>query len=417
MAAAIRERSVCSMTVPSGLYPIAGGVTAAHGYLAGGVACGIKKMPDTLDLGIVLSTRAAAAAALFTRNRAAAAPVLLCRERVREGHARAVVVNSGNANACTGAQGMEDALQMGRLTARRFDLPDDEVLVLSTGVIGVPLPMDRVTEGIARCVVDAGGGPAFARAILTTDTGVKTAAVAFDHHGGSVHLGGVAKGSGMIHPNMATMLAILTTDAEVEPGFLREALAAATARSFNAISVDGDSSTNDTILLLANGAAGGPPISRTHPHAALFQEALNYVCIELARAVVRDGEGARTLIEVQVEGAASEADAARIARAVTVSPLVKAAVFGGDPNWGRVICAAGNAEVPFEADRATLHLEDICLLDHGSVVEYDHHRAAQVLKEPEVRFTLDLGLGRGAARAWGCDLSYEYVRINAEYTT
>jgi glutamate N-acetyltransferase/amino-acid N-acetyltransferase len=405
------------MNGASGLSAVTGGVTAARGYLAGGVACGIKKVPNTLDLGIVLSTRPAAAAALFTRNRAAAAPVLLCRERIRARRARAVVVNSGNANACTGPQGMQDALAMGRLVAERFDLPEEEVLVLSTGVIGVPLPMERIGEGIARCAVNEQGGPSFASAILTTDTGVKTAAVAFDHAGHSVHVGGVAKGSGMIHPNMATMLAVLTTDAEVEPAFLQEALARATERSFNAISVDGDSSTNDTILLLANGAAGGTPITHIDAQASLFQEALNQVCTELAKAVVRDGEGARTLIEVRIEGASSDADAARIARAITVSPLVKAAVFGGDPNWGRVICAAGNAEVPFEAERATLSLNDICLLDHGTVVQYDRDRASRVLKESTVTFTLDLGLGHGTATAWGCDLSYEYVRINAEYTT
>ncbi|HWE62811.1 MAG TPA: bifunctional glutamate N-acetyltransferase/amino-acid acetyltransferase ArgJ [Chloroflexota bacterium] len=396
---------------------ITGGVTAAHDFLAAGTACGIKKTPDALDLGIVLSGRPATVAATFTRNRAAAAPVQLCRERLRAGRARAVVANSGNANACTGEQGRRDAAAMARLTAARYGLDEGEVWVLSTGVIGVPLPMARVEQGIAQCAPSRDGGDDFARAILTTDTRTKSIALELDCAGVPVRLGGVAKGSGMIHPNMATMLSLLTTDAAVAPGFLQAALSRAVDRSFNLISVDGDSSTNDTVLLLANGAAGGPTIDAQHAGAALFEAALADACTYLAREVARDGEGARSLVEVRVRGAASEHDAHAIGRAVTLSPLVKTAVFGGDPNWGRVICAAGNAGVAFEPEQASLFLHDICLFRQGLGVPFDRARAADLLRQPEVTFTLDLGLGNGNAIAWSCDLSYDYVRINAEYTT
>jgi glutamate N-acetyltransferase/amino-acid N-acetyltransferase len=404
------------MTTAIQLQSIAGGVTAARDFTAGGIACGIKQTPGALDLGIVLSGRPADAAGVFTRNRAAAAPVLLCRERLRAGKARALVVNSGNANACTGAQGMRDAESMARLVARRLGLDPAEVLVLSTGVIGVPLPMDRVEQGIAACALQEEGA-AFAHAILTTDTRTKSIALAFACGGATVRLGGVAKGSGMIHPNMATMLTVLTSDAAIEPAFLQAALSRSVDRSFNLISVDGDSSTNDAVLLLANGAAGGAAIDARHADAARFEAALTQVCTYLAKEVVRDGEGAHSLIDVRARGATSEADARAIARAVTLSPLVKTAVFGGDPNWGRVICAAANADAPFDPDRAALYLGDILLFRDGAGVPFDRERASALLKQPEVTFTLDLGLGEAEATAWGCDLSYDYVRINAEYTT
>ena len=406
-----------SASTTSGTRSIPGGVTAAAGFRAGGVACGIKHAAGVLDLGVLLSDHPCAVAGVFTRNRAAAAPVLLCRERAGTGTARAIVVNSGSANACTGAQGMRDALQTGALVAAAHGIPERQVLVLSTGVIGVPLPMDRVADGVARCTPTSDGGEAFARAILTTDTRIKEAAVALELEGVTIHIGGAAKGSGMIHPNMATMLAFFTTDARVDPAFLQGALARQVDSSFNLISVDGDSSTNDSAVLLANGAAGGQVIDERHPGAPAFEAALGSLCVGLAKEVVRDGEGATRVIEVRVQGAASRDDARAIARAVTLSPLVKTAVFGADPNWGRVICAAGNAGVPFEPERASLHLGDLCLFRDGMGLRIDKAAAATLLREPEVVFRLDLELGAGDGVAWGCDLSYEYVRINAEYTT
>jgi glutamate N-acetyltransferase / amino-acid N-acetyltransferase len=393
------------------------GVTAPRGYGAAATACAIKEGSSKLDLAVLLSDRPAAAAAVFTRNRVAAAPVVFCRDRLAHPQASAVIVNSGNANACTGTIGLRDVATSAAALANHLKIAESQVLVLSTGVIGVPMPMDRLLDGVRRLDPSPGGGPNFAEAIMTTDTRRKTAVVGLDLEGTRVSLGGAAKGSGMIHPNMATLLGFLTTDAAVEASFLQTALQAAVDVSFNLISVDGDTSTNDAVLLLANGAAGGPLIDAVHPDAPRFAQALRELCVNLARQCARDGEGARTLIEVRVRGAASDADARSLARAVTASTLVKTAVFGADPNWGRVLCAAGYAGVPFDADRATLLLNDIRLFDHGRGAPYAEDQAADALRQPDVTFTLDAGLGEGSAVAWGCDMSYEYVRINAEYTT
>jgi glutamate N-acetyltransferase/amino-acid N-acetyltransferase len=306
---------------------------------------------------------------------------------------------------------------MAAAAAARFGLEPAEVLVLSTGVIGVPLPMGRIREGIGRLDPSERGGDEFARAIMTTDTVPKAAALEYTDGGETVRVGGAAKGSGMIHPDMATLLAVVTTDAAAEPAFLQAALGRAADRSFNLISVDGDTSTNDTLLLLANGAAGGATIGEGSAGADAFEAALTAVCIDLARAVARDGEGARSLVEVAVTGATDDAAARRIARSIASSTLVKAAVFGGDPNWGRVLCAAGYAGPELEVERATLHLGEICLFRLGVPQHYDRPEATALLKQPDVRFVLDLGLGPGNGVAWGCDLSYEYVKINAEYTT
>jgi glutamate N-acetyltransferase/amino-acid N-acetyltransferase len=327
-----------------------------------------------------------------------------------------VLVNSGNANACTGTQGIKDAQAMCAAAARRFDVSADDVIVLSTGVIGVPLPMERVLAGIANLRPHPDDGGAFAHAIMTTDTHRKEAAVEFDVRGVKVRIGGAAKGAGMIHPNMATLLGILTTDANVGTTFLQSALANAADASFNMISVDGDTSTNDSVVLLANGAAG-EMIDAGTPEAVAFEYALTSVCIQLARDLVRDGEGARTLIEVRVTGAPRESDARQIARAISSSSLVKTAVFGGDPNWGRVLCAAGYAGDALDPDRATLHLNDMCLFERGVGVAYARDAASNMLRQPDVMLTLDLGLGDARATAWGCDMSYDYVKINAEYTT
>jgi glutamate N-acetyltransferase/amino-acid N-acetyltransferase len=393
------------------------GVTAARGFRAAGISCGIKTKGAIPDLAVVISDRPATVAGVFTRNRAAAAPVLLCREHIRDGRAAAVVVNSGNANACTGQRGKNDALAMAQATAAHLDLASEAVLVLSTGVIGVPLPIDRVLSGIKRMAPREDGGPDFAAAILTTDTKEKTAGGSCLIGGVEVRIGGAAKGAGMMHPNMATLLAVITTDAAVESTFLQAALVRAADSSFNLISVDGDTSTNDSLVVLANGASGAPSLDASHVDAPVFERLLRDVCISLGKQIVRDGEGARTLIEARVVGARSEADARLAARAIVSSALVKTAVFGGDPNWGRVLCAAGYSGADLDADRATLFLEDICLLRWGEAQEYDRVAASQALVEADCRLSLDLGLGDGKAVAWGCDMSYEYVKINAEYTT
>lgn len=393
------------------------GVTAARGFRAAGLSCGIKTKGAIPDLAVVISDRPAAVGGVFTMNRAAAAPVLLCRQHILDGHASAVVVNSGNANACTGQRGKNDALSMASAAAARFDLAAQDVLVMSTGVIGVPLPIDRVLDGIKRLAPTDDGGPAFATAILTTDTKEKTAGGSCLIGGVEVRIGGAAKGAGMMHPNMATLLAVITTDAAVEPSFLQAAIGRAADSSFNLISVDGDTSTNDSLVVLANGASGAPMLDASHVDASLFERLLRDVCVSLGKQIVRDGEGARTLIEARLVGARSEADARLAARAIVSSALVKTAVFGGDPNWGRVLCAAGYSGADLDADRATLFLEDICLLRWGESQEYDRAAASQALLRPDCRLSLDLGLGDGKAMAWGCDMSYEYVKINAEYTT
>lgn len=393
-----------------------GGVTAARGFLGAGLHCGVKAA-GIFDLGVVLSQRPATAAGVFTRNRVAAAPVDICRAHLRDGRARAVIANSGNANACTGEQGRADARRMAAATAARFGLEPADVLVVSTGVIGVPLPLDRIEQGIGQLEPSASGGDDFARAIMTTDTRPKTAALEITAGARPMRIGGAAKGSGMIHPDMATLLAVVSTDAAVEPAFLAAALARAADRSFNLISVDGDTSTNDSLLVLANGAAGGETVREGSAAAETFEAALTAVCVELAKAVARDGEGARSLIEVTVSGATDDAAARRIARSVASSTLVKTAVFGTDPNWGRVLCAAGYAGPELDVERTTLHLGDICLFRRGAPQPYDRSAAAALLALPDVRFALDLGLGGGSGVAWGCDMGYEYIKINAEYTT
>lgn len=396
---------------------IAGGsVTSPQGFSAGATASGIKK--SGLDLCVVSSDRPARAAGVFTTNKVKAAPVYLCQRHLAGGIARAFVVNSGNANACTHEQGASDALEMASLVGAKLGCPDGEVLVASTGVIGVHLPMERVRAGIAAIDLSPDGGPIAAQAIMTTDTRPKTCAVRVDLGGRAVTVGGMAKGAGMIHPNMATMLGFITTDAAVaDASFLQAALTDAVDRSFNMISVDGDTSTNDTLVLLANGAAGNEPLRRDMPEAVRFQAALTYVAAELAKAVARDGEGATKLIEVQVRGAASYADARKVARAVAASNLVKAAVYGADPNWGRILCAAGYSGAEVDQERADIAIGQVRLMKDGDILPFDKRAASGQLAGTDVFIYVDLHLGDGAATAWGCDLTEGYVDINAKYTT
>ncbi|MGB6895456.1 MAG: bifunctional glutamate N-acetyltransferase/amino-acid acetyltransferase ArgJ [Dehalococcoidia bacterium] len=392
-----------------------GGVTSARGFLAGATSAGIKpSAAERPDLALLCAPTPCAAAAVYTTNRVKAAPLLLTQRHLADGRARAVIVNSGNANCLTGQQGMRDAVEMAKLAANRLEIPATDVIVASTGVTGWPLPMDRIRAALPRIQPTEDGGDSFAHAIMTTDTVAKQVAVRFAYGDVEYTVGGCAKGSGMIHPQMATMLAFLTTDAPVAGAVLVETLREAVDASFNMITVDGDTSTNDMAVILAGG--GGDHIEHGHPAAPAFQAAVREVCTALARRLARDGEGATKLIEVRVEGAASVDDARRAARTVAGSPLVKAALHGGDPNWGRVLTAAGRSGAELEETRITLHLQDTCVFQ-GAPVPFDEPGLGAALSHPEVRIHLDLGVGQGAATAWGCDLSQEYVRINSEYTT
>lgn len=396
---------------------IEGGVTAPGGFLASGVAAGVKKTKK--DLALLVSTVPAAAAGVFTTNRVKAAPLLVTAARLEKGVAQAVVVNSGNANACNGPEGYADALAMGRAVAQALNLPEELVLVSSTGVIGQRLPLEKIEAALpaAAAALDAGGHLAAAEAILTTDTVVKEAAVRFSLGGSTCTVGGMAKGSGMIHPNMATMLAFLTTDVAIRPELLRRALKEAVDASFNMITVDGDTSTNDMAVVLANGRAQNPEINADGPDYAAFAAALTAVAVELAKKVARDGEGASRLIEVRVKGARSDADARLAARAIAASNLVKAAVFGRDANWGRILCAAGYSGAVFDPEKVDIFLGAEQVAADGAGLAFSEERASAELERDPAVVTVDFKEGEGTAVAWGCDLTYDYVRINASYRT
>lgn len=396
------------------------GVCAPQGFLAGAVYCGLQlPTPDQRDLGVLVSERPCAAAARFTTNRVVAAPVVVSRRRLATGRLlRGAVFNAGNANACTGPEGLAAAEEMARLAAARVGVAAEELLVASTGVIGVPLDLEKVRAGLAALTVGRDGGPAVARAIMTTDTVPKQAVVRRTLRDGRVvTIGGMAKGSGMIHPNLATMLAFLTTDAPLDRAQAEALLGPAVERSFNMITVDGDTSTNDMVLLLANGAAGGAPGALGADDLAQLREGIEAVCVRLARAIAADGEGATRLLEIEVRGACSEADARRAARTVAGSNLVKAAVYGADPNWGRILAALGRAGVPFDPDRAEVAIGPVVVYRRGRPTAFDHAAARAALQPPAVHVTIDLHLGHGQATAWGCDLTERYVAINSEYTT
>ena len=392
------------------------GATAATGFLAAGGACGVR-YEGRRDLGLLFSQEAGGAAAVVvTTNVVKAAPLLVTREAVETGNVRAVVVNSGVANAATGERGLEDACRMQTLAAAELGLEPEEVAVASTGVIGEHLPMDRVETGIkeAAASLSSDGSP-LAEAILTTDTRTKEAVATVEIGGEVVTVGGVAKGSGMIHPDMATMLAFVTTDAAVEKKSLQNALNGATERTFNRITVDGDTSTNDMVLLMANGAAGNEPLTQSSPDYPAFEEAVEAVMRGLAKEIARDGEGATKLIEVVVEGAKEEVSAAALAKAVVGSSLVKAAAYGEDANWGRVLAAMGYAGVPFDPEGVEIHFGPVKVFEKGEPVAHDAAEANATLAGDEVVITARLGEGKGSASAWGCDLTHEYVEINGSY--
>jgi glutamate N-acetyltransferase/amino-acid N-acetyltransferase len=391
------------------------GVTVPLGFRAAAVASGIK--PDRLDLALLVADAPCTAAGVFTSNLAQAAPVLVSREHLRGGRARAVIVNSGCANAGTGEGGLRDARETAEIAARTIGCPIEEVLVASTGVIGVRLPMEKVRAGIAEAGrrISRHAGADAARAIMTTDTRPKEVAVEFPVGDATCVVGGMAKGAGMIAPNMATMLAFFTTDAAVEPGLLRRALAEAVGESLNRITVDGDTSTNDCAILLASGARPAPAIDGEGPAFDAFRRALTEAARRLARMLVRDGEGVTRVAEVRVEGARTAEDADRISRTVAESPLVKTALHGGDPNWGRVLAAVGRSGVPLDVGRVSIWIGDVHVAEGGAATEYDEKTAAAAMREDPVRLRVRLGEGRAAGWMWTSDLSHGYVDINAHY--
>jgi len=407
---------------------IEGGVTAPKGFKAAGIAAGLKPS-GAPDLALIWSEREAIAAGVFTTSQVRAACVDYCRQRLsRKPTAHAILCNAGQANAATGEQGWRDAIESAELLAAAIGVPAESVLVASTGVIGQRIKMDQLRAGIPKLVEAASenAGEDAARAIITTDLVTKSIALETMLEGRPVRIGGISKGSGMIHPNMATMLGFVTCDAAISPPLWQEMVSRAADRSFNQITVDGDTSTNDTLLALANGESRTAAITEMSPAAEKLEAMLTEVCIHLAKAIARDGEGATCLLEIVVEGAPDDASARQVARTVAGSSLLKAAVYGRDPNWGRIAAAAGRAGMPFEQTDLRIQLGDFLLMERGQPLPFDRPAASQYLKQAAegvylqsdtVRIAITLGPGSGQGTAWGCDLSYDYVKINAEYTT
>jgi len=409
------------------LRKIEGGITAPRGFEAAGVHCGIKKKDP--DLALIYSCRPAVACGMFTSNKVKGAPIGVSLRTLRNRQAQAIVVNSGNANTCTGKRGIKDAQEMARAAAGELGISQDEVLVASTGVIGKPLPLSNITEGIkkARQSLSARGGGEAARAILTTDTITKEISVETDIAGRGkkkVRLGGMCKGAGMISPNLATMLCFVTTDACISPDALQEATRSATGKSFNQISVDGDMSTNDTLLVLANGLAGNKRIKTWRKKKKIkvkdenfdiFSQALDFVLIHLAKLIVTDGEGATKLIEVKVNGAPFPQDARRIARAIASSTLVKTAVAGASPNWGRVMSALGAAHTKINPDKVDIYFDNLAVVRRGEGAGAKEKTLREALMKKEIMITVDLNQGDSSTTFWSCDLTEKYVRINKSY--
>jgi glutamate N-acetyltransferase/amino-acid N-acetyltransferase len=391
------------------------GVNFPRGFRSAGVYCGIKK-PGLLDLALIVSETESSVAGMFTTNRACAAPVVWSKQAVAGGRARAIVADSGNANCLTGEQGMRDAQRMAELVAKRLECPPTQVVVASTGVIGVPLPMPAVESGIAQAFerLTDGDDRTTADAILTTDNASKRASLEIDTPAGKVRIGAIAKGAGMIAPKMATMLAFITTDAAIDPADLQACLARVVDKTFNCITVDGDTSTNDMVIALANGVSG---VQLTGDALQPFEQGLYQVCEYLAKRIVKDGEGASRIFEVRVSGAADADAARRIARTIAESQLVKTAIHGGDPNWGRIIAAAGRAGAPIDVSRARLYLQNTLVFENGRPTEYDERTLVEAMQTDEVAIALTLSDGDGEAHFWSSDLTAEYVKINAHYRT
>ena len=401
---------------------INGGVCAAKGFTANGVHCGIRKNRQKRDLSLIMSEVPASAAAVYTQNLVKGAPLTVTKQHLQNGKAQAIVCNSGNANTCN-ANGLEIAEQMSTLVADALHIDSQDVVVASTGVIGQPLDITPIAEGMPSLVagLSTDGGAFAAEGIMTTDTVKKQVAVEFELDGVTCHIGGIAKGSGMIHPNMATMLVFITTDVAIAPALLQKALSNDITSTFNMLSVDGDTSTNDMVVVLANGKAGNTELTVEDERFAIFMQALNTITVQLCRTIAGDGEGATKLLECTVTGAADTATAKTVAKSVICSSLLKAAMFGADANWGRVLCAIGysgaavdvtKVDVAFRSAKGTI---DVC--KNGAGVDFSEEKAKEILLEKEIDILVSLGDGDGTATAWGCDLTYDYVRINGDYRT
>ncbi len=394
---------------------INGGITAVPGIKAAGVACGIKANGN-MDLAIIFCDEPSIAGGVFTTNRVKSAPVLISSERIKKGKAQAIVANSGNANACTGERGIEDAQRMTEITAQKLNIDPELVLVASTGRIGRLMPMDKVEDGIKMAVSELSpeGGHKAAMAIMTTDTFPKETAVEFELKGKKVRIGGMVKGAGMIEPNMATMLCFIATSANIEQELLQQSLKVSVDKSFNMISVDGDMSTNDTVIILANGKAGNKKIEKYDEDYEVFLESLSYVTTTLAKMIAKDGEGATKFIELHIKGARNESDAKIAAHAIARSPLVKTAMFGETPNWGRIMSSLGASKVEMDQFSVDIWFNELKLVENGSSTGFNEEEAKKIMKNPEFSITIDLKIGDAKATLWTCDLSYDYVKINVD---
>ena len=400
---------------------INGGVCAAKGFTAGGVHCGIRKNRTKRDLALIYSEVPAAAAAVYTTNLVKGAPLLVTKKHIANGYAQAVICNSGNANTCN-ADGVEIAEQMSALLAAELGINNDDVVVASTGVIGQPLPIAPIKEGIPALVASLGKNSALAaEGIMTTDTRLKEIAVSFEIGGVECKMGGIAKGSGMIHPNMATMLVFITTDCAISPALLQKALSSDITNTFNMVSIDGDTSTNDMVTVLANGCAGNPEIVSEGDDFDAFMKALNTVTVHLCRMIAADGEGATKLLECHVSGASDLATAKTVAKSVICSSLTKAAMFGADANWGRILCAIGYSGAQVDVNKINVSFKsakgEIAVCQNGAGVEFSEETAKTILLENEIDIMVDLQSGDACSTAWGCDLTYDYVKINGDYRT
>lgn len=399
----------------------AGGVCAAKGFQASGVHCGIRKNQTKKDLALIFSAVPAKAAAVYTTNAVKGAPLLVTKQHLENGMAQAVICNSGNANTCN-ANGVEIAEQMCTLAAEQLHIDANDVLVASTGVIGKVLDIQPIAEGIPPLVKNLGmNSKDAAHAIMTTDTTIKEIAVEFEVGGAVCRLGGIAKGSGMIHPDMATMLVFLTTDCAISAEMLKKALSSDVTQTFNMLSIDGDTSTNDMVTVMANGLAGNAEISEEGEAFDTFMKALNTVTVHLCRSIAADGEGATKLLECVVTGAADEAQAKIAAKSVVCSSLLKAAMFGADANWGRVLCALGYSKAGIDPQSVDVSFRskagEIVVCEKGAGVDFSEEKAKQILLESEIEILICLNSGTAAATAWGCDLTYDYVKINGDYRT
>ena len=401
---------------------IDGSVTAAKGFTASGIHCGIRKNKSKRDLALIFCEKKCTAAAVYTTNLVKSSPITVTKKNLENGFAQAVIVNSGNANTCN-ADGMEKAQLMCSLTAEKLGISADDIIVGSTGVIGQILPIEPIAEGMAQLVSELSkdGSSNAAEAIMTTDTVPKEVAVETTVGGKTVRVGGISKGSGMIHPNMATMLCFVTTDAAVSAQMLQKAVKTAADLTFNMISIDGDTSTNDTLSVMASGLAGNDEITSEGEHYTAFLEALTAVCRELARLMAKDGEGATKLLTCKVSGAKTEKDAKGVAKSVICSSLLKAAMFGADANWGRVLCAIGYSGCDVDVDKVDVSFAskagsiDVC--KNGAGIDFSEELAKTILTEDEIDIIVELNDGEGSAEAFGCDLTYEYVKINGDYRT